>query len=163
MRFSSKINFSRSKHDLMVGWSLSYCACAFISDVYSARASGTGGVWGQGVQGEAEGGRGWALQHSRVRLLWYSTLLTFSIYSSNLNTIKGSQAYFKTCIDKVRATHKCPLCARGYDSREGEEGLIRSVRTLFIHFLMLLFCSIDQHKTQWQDSWSFTNFWGEAS
>ena len=65
------------------------------------------------------------------------SLFTSSLYSSNLNTIKGSQAYFKTCIDKVRVTHKCPLCARGYDSREGEEGLIRSVRTLLIHFLSL--------------------------
>lgn len=78
------------------------------------------------------------------------SLYLFFLFPSNLNTIKGSQAYFKTCLDKVRATHKCPLCARGYDSREGEESLIRSVRnlhfTLLIHWLLIY--SIDQHKAQ---------------
>ena len=41
--------------------------------------------------------------------------------------VKGSQAFFRQCLNKARSSEKCPLCARGYDSQDGLDNLITSV------------------------------------
>ena len=44
-----------------------------------------------------------------------------------MNTIQGSQSYFKEALKKAKSSKKCPLCARGYDTQEGIDSLISSV------------------------------------
>ena len=41
--------------------------------------------------------------------------------------MKGSQPFFKKCLDKVQTTKKCPLCTRGFADQTGVDGLVKSV------------------------------------
>ena len=45
----------------------------------------------------------------------------------DIAAVKGSQPFFKKCLDKVQTTKKCPLCTRGFADQTGVDGLVKSV------------------------------------
>eukprot|EP00731_Ephydatia_muelleri_P020296 Em0013g23a len=45
----------------------------------------------------------------------------------DIAAVKGSQPFFKKCLDKVQTTKKCPLCTRGFADQTGVDGLVKSI------------------------------------
>ena len=45
----------------------------------------------------------------------------------DIAAVKGSQPFFKKCMEKVQTTKKCPLCTRGFADQSGVDGLVKSV------------------------------------
>ena len=56
-----------------------------------------------------------------------STLEQLSLHFSDFATVKGSQSFFRRSLEKVHASKKCPLCARGFADEAGLERVIKSV------------------------------------
>lgn len=69
--------------------------------------------------------------HSHVPMssfLYSIPLISISLsFSSDLATVKGSQAFFRRSLEKVHSSRKCPLCSRGFESESGLQSVIKSV------------------------------------
>ena len=60
---------------------------------------------------------------------WSCLFLHFSDFA----TVKGSQSFFRRSLEKVHASKKCPLCARGFADEAGLERVIKSVSKIEAH------------------------------
>jgi DNA repair protein RAD50 len=74
-----------------------------------------------------------------------------STKEDNLSAIKGSESYFKECLNKAKSSRKCPLCARGYDNNEGLNNLITSIERRLHSKVPELIKSYQQQMKQLQD------------
>lgn len=45
----------------------------------------------------------------------------------DIAAVKGSQPFFKKCLDKAQTTKKCPLCTRGFADQSGVDDLVKSI------------------------------------